>query len=108
LDVYVVNGCTSSRLVRCPEVEVFVVELPPAELEVVVRQEIGSHVALELAANASFEDILDSLHAHQCWELPLMRRGPLTNREIHSRVLYVDVAPRGHTRRLEFIACDAP
>lgn len=107
MDVYVVNGCTSARAVRCPEVEVFVAELPPAELAATVSQEIGSHVALELTADGSFEGILGSLHAHRCWELPLMRRGPMTNCEIKSRVLYVDVVRQGHTRRLEFIACDA-
>jgi hypothetical protein len=108
VNVAVVNGRASSRTVRCPEVEVFVADLPPAELDAIVNQEMGSHVALEVAASASFESILDLLHAHHCWELPLMRRGPLTNREINSRVLHVDVGRQGHTRRLEFIACAAP
>lgn len=108
VDVTVVKGCTPSRSVRCPEVEVFVAELPYVELEAIVAQEVGCHVALELHPDASFEGILALLHAHQCWELPLMRRGPLTNREINSRVLYVDVVRQGCTRRLEFIASAPP
>lgn len=108
VDVSVVNGFASSRPLRFPEVEVFVASLPAAELEPVVADEFGCHVALGLRADTSFPAVLDLLHAHRCWELPLMRSGPLTNSEIKSRVLYVDVERDGRMRRLEFIAATAP
>ena len=108
VDVSVVSGFASSRPLRFPEVEVFVASLPATELEPVVAEEFGCHVALELRADTSFPAVLDLLHAHRCWELPLMRSGPMTNSEIKSRVLYVDIEREGRMRRLEFIASTVP
>jgi hypothetical protein len=108
VNVTVVNGHSLSAAMRFPAVEVFVADLTPAELSAINAQEVGCHVALELHPDRSFAAILDLLHEHRYWELPLMRGGPLTNREINSRVLYVDVERRGCVRRLEFIASATP
>jgi len=61
------------------------------------------HVALALDSNSSLDSVREILHAHDCWENPLMRDGPLVNHEIHSAALYLDIPGRQRTRRLEFI-----
>jgi hypothetical protein len=107
VDVIVVQGSVDAPAARCPSVEIFVADLPAAELDALVTHETGCHVALALAPNGSLGRVLEVLHGHGCWEIPLMRGGPLPNYEIHSSVLYVDVPGRERVRRLEFIAADS-
>jgi hypothetical protein len=108
VDVMVMRGSLGTPSVGCPSVEIFVADLPANEIADLVADEIGCHVALELAPNGSLARVLEVLHAHGRWEIPLMRGGPLTNHEIHSSVLFVDVPGEARTRRLEVIAADAP
>lgn len=108
VEVMVVQGSVAAPSTRCPSVEIFIADLPAQEIENLVVQETGCHVALALAPDGSFDRVLEVLHAHGCWEIPLMRDGPLANYEIHSSVLYVDLPGRERTRRLEFIASDTP
>ena len=108
VDVMVMQGNAVMPSARFPSVEVFIADLPAQEIENLVVQETGCHVALALVANSSFARVLEVLHAHGCWEIPVMRDGPLANYEIHSSVLYVDVSGGERTRRLEFIAPDTP
>jgi hypothetical protein len=106
VDVMVVQGTMTAPETRCPSVEIFVADLAKREIENLVVEEAGCHVALALAPDGSLDRVLETLHEHGCWEIPLMREGPLKNYEIHSSVLYVDVPGPERTRRLEFIACD--
>ena len=108
VDVKVVQGNAGAPAVSYPAVEVFVADLPAEQLAGIVAAEIGCHVALALAPQASLAQVLDVLHAHGWRENPLMRDGPLTNCEIHSSLLFVDVPGGERTRRLEFIASAAP
>jgi len=103
VDVMIVQGSVTAHPARSPAVEIFIADLPPEEIENLVVQETGCHVALALEPNGSFDRVRQVLHAGGCWENPLMRDGPLVNHEIHSSVLYVDVPGRKRTRRLEFI-----
>jgi hypothetical protein len=107
VDVMVAQGNIEARAASCPSVEIFVADLPRPEIDELVSRETGCHVALALAANSSLERVLEVLHAHGLWEIPLMRGGPLPNYEIHSSVLYLDVPGRERSRRLEFIAPDS-
>jgi hypothetical protein len=104
VDVSVVQGSAAAPSARCPAVEVFVADLPATTLRELVERETGCHVALELESGEALGRVCDVLHAHDCWEIPLMRGSPLTNREIGFSLLYVDVPGGGRTRRLEFIA----
>ncbi|MGH7898957.1 MAG: hypothetical protein ACREQQ_13460, partial [Candidatus Binatia bacterium] len=103
VEVVVVQGSVAAREVRCPAVEVFIADLPPQTIDGLVSEEIGCHVALALEPDGSIDRVRHVLHAHGCWEIPLMRHGPLANHEIRASVLYVDVSGRERTRRLEFI-----
>jgi hypothetical protein len=107
VDVVIVQGSVAAHPARSPAVEIFVADLPAEELERLVARETGCHVALALDPSSSFDCVRGVLHAHGCWENPLMRDGPLVNQEISSSVLYVDVPRRECTRRLEFIRFNA-
>jgi hypothetical protein len=85
-------------------VEVFVAALRDVELDELVAEEAGCHVALALDPRASFDEVRALLHAHGHYEPALMRGGPSTNAAIDARLLYVDVERRGVTRRLEIIS----
>jgi hypothetical protein len=104
VNVTAVRGTVNGHAARCPAVEIFVADLPPEVIENLVAQETGCHVALTLDSEASLDRVRQLLHARGCAEIPLMRNGPLANREIRAAVLYVDVPRRERTRRLEFIA----
>ena len=103
VDVTVVQGNLGGRGTRAPGVEVFVADVAAHEVERLVAQEAGCHVALALDSSHALDCVRTVLHAHGRWEIPLMRNGPIVNREIHSSVLYVDVPGPERTRRLEFI-----
>ena len=107
VDVVIVQGSMAAHPARSLAVEICVANLPPEDLESLVAREIGCHVALALAPSSSFDCVRGVLHAYGCWENPLMRDGPLVNREISSSVLYVDISGRERTRRLEFISFNA-
>ena len=89
---------------RCPAVEIFIADLPPAQVEDLVAQETGCHVALAIAPDVSLDRARDLLHAHGRLEIPLMRDGAIANPEMSASVLYVDVPGHERTRRLELIA----
>jgi hypothetical protein len=104
VDVMILQGRVAGHPARCPAVEIFIADLPAEELESLVAQETGCHVALALEADGSLDQVCRVLHVHGCWEIPLMRNGPLANHELRASVLYVDV-PRGErARRLEVIS----
>lgn len=107
VNVMVVQGNAAAPASGCPSVEVFVADLPASEIDRLVAGETGCHVALALAPDASLARVLEVLHAHGRWEIPLMRNGPLANYEIHSSLLYVDIPGLERMRRLEIIASDA-
>jgi len=104
VDVTIVQGRVAGRATRSPAVEIFIADLAPQEIERLIMEETGCHVALALESAGSLEPVRAVLHAHGCWENPLMRNGALVNQEIHSSVLYVNVPGHERTRRLEFIA----
>ena len=89
---------------RFPAVEVFVADLPTAEVGGLVAAEFGCHVALAVGPDGSLDRVRRVLRANGHFEVPLMRDGPLANDELRASLIYVDVAGRERTRRLEFIA----
>jgi hypothetical protein len=103
VNVMIVQGSGTGNHARCPAVEIFIADLPHEELEGLVAEEAGCHVALALEPVGALDRVVHALHAHGCWEIPLMRNGPLANHELRASVLYVDVPGRERTRRLEFI-----
>jgi hypothetical protein len=104
VNVTVVQGTIATAAGRSTSVEIFVADLSEEQTESLLAQETGCHVALALDPSGSFNRLLEVLHTHGCWEIPLMRNGPLPNDEIHSSVLYVDIPNGERMRRLEFIA----
>jgi hypothetical protein len=104
VEVMVVRGSAGGRPARCPTIEIFIADLPAQQLDDLVAQETGCHVALALDPDVSLDRVRHLLHARGCSEIPLMRDGPLANHEIRASVLYVDVPGLERTRRLEFIS----
>lgn len=103
VDVMVVQASADAPAARWPMIEIFVADLPAVQIEELVANEFGCHVALELAPNASLGRIREVLHLRGQLESSSMH-GPVSNDEIRSSVLFFDVPGRELARRLEFIA----
>lgn len=85
-------------------VEVFVATLPDHEIDSLVADEAGCHVALAIRPGGSFDDAFELLHAHHLYEQVEIQSGPAFNEAIGAQVLYIDVPSPARSRRLELLS----
>lgn len=84
-------------------VEVFVAELANAEIEALIAEEAGCHIALELEPGRSLDDARELLNEYGPREPIWTMHGPRANHAIRAQVLYVDVSASALVRRIEFL-----
>lgn len=85
-------------------VEVFVAMLSDHEIDALVADEAGCHVALAVRPGGSFDDACGLLQAHRLCEQKQIQHRPAFNAAISAQVLYIDVPSPTRSRRLELLS----